>query len=69
MEVLFDVLSDNGITFRQFSNQFYDSRVYNQESFDKTIELLKVDIKNKKIKNIKDHPDLFGDDMTGDENE
>ena len=62
-------MSDNSITFRQFSNQFYDSRVYNQESFTKTIELLKTDIKNKKIKNIKDHPDLFGDDTTGDEDE
>ena len=60
MEVMADILSDNDISFRQFANHFYDSRVYNLESFDKTIELLKTDIKNKKIVDSKSfHPSLF----------
>ena len=55
-----DMMSDNDISFRQFGNHFYDSRVYNLESFDKTIELLKTDIKNKKIVDSRNnHPDLF----------
>jgi hypothetical protein len=44
MEVIADLLSDNSITFRQFGNHFFDSRVHNKESMLNTLELLKTDI-------------------------
>ena len=60
MEVIADLLSDNSITFRQFSNHFFDSRVHNKESFLNTLELLKTDIKNKRVQDSKNyHPNLF----------
>ncbi len=60
LEVIFDMMSDNTITFRQLSNAFFDSRVHNKESFLNTIELLKIDIENKRVQDSKDlHPSLF----------
>jgi len=60
MEVIADLMSDNSITFRQFSNHFFDSRVHNKDSFLKTLELLKTDIKNKRVVDSKNnHIDLI----------
>ena len=44
MEVIADLMSDNSITFRHFSNAFFDSRIHNKHSFLNTLELLKTDI-------------------------
>jgi len=60
MEVIADLLSDNSITFRQFSNHFFDSRVHNKESMLNTLELLKTDIENKRVIDSRNlHDDLF----------
>ena len=60
MEVICDLMSDNGITLRQFNNHFYDSRIHNQDSMLSMIELLTIDIKNKRVIDSKNlHPDLF----------
>jgi hypothetical protein len=62
MEVIADLLSDNSITFRQFANAFFDSRVHNKDSFLNTLELLKTDIKNKRVQDSRNlHEDLFKD--------
>lgn len=66
MEVIADLMSDNSITFRQFANAFFDSRVHNKQSFLNTLELLTKDIKNKRVQDSKNlHPSLF--EFKGDE--
>ena len=60
MEMIFDLMSIHGLSFRNLANHFYDSRVLNQDSFLNTIELLKTDIKNKRVIDSKNlHDDLF----------
>lgn len=65
LEVIFDQLSDNDITFRQFAVAFFLSRVKNKISFCKTLILTIKDVRSlkpidKEIHDSKnDHPDLF----------
>ncbi len=60
IEVIADLMSDNSITFRQFANAFFDSRIHNKESFLKTLELLRIDIENKRVVDSRNlHQDLF----------
>ena len=60
IEVIADLLSDNSITFRQFANAFFESRIHNKQSFLNTLELLKTDIENKRVIDSKNlHPSLF----------
>ena len=62
-EVIFDMLSDNSITFRQLALSFFISRVHNKESFLNTLELLKLDVIKHRVQDSKDlHPSLFGDE-------
>jgi len=62
IEVIADIMSDNSITFRQFANAFFDSRIHNKHSFLNTLELLKTDIENKRVTDSKNlHEDLFND--------
>ena len=59
-EVIFDIMSDNDISFRELALSFYKSRVYNEESFLKTLDLLRQDVINTRVIDSKDnHPDLF----------
>jgi len=60
MEMIFDLMSIHELSFRNVGNHFFDSRVHNKESFLNTLELLKTDIKNKRVQDSKDlHADLF----------
>jgi hypothetical protein len=59
-ECLFDGMSDNDISFRELALSFYKSRVYNEESFLKTLDLLRQDVINTRVVDSKNnHPDLF----------
>ena len=59
-EVIFDMLSDNSITFRQLALSFFSSRVHNKLSFLNTLELLKKDVEQFMVVDSKDlHDDLF----------
>jgi len=60
MEMIFDLMSVHNLSFRNVGNHFFDSRVHNKESFQNTLDLLKADIKNKRVTDSKNnHPDLF----------
>ena len=59
-ELIFDIMSDNDITFRKLALSFFESRVHNEESFLKTIDLLRQDVIDTHVIDSKNlHEDLF----------
>ena len=61
MEMIFDLMSVHGLSFRNVSNHFFDSRVRSSESFLRTLDLLKEDINNKRKDDVIDTRDLHTD--------
>ena len=61
MEMIFDLMSVHGLSFRNVGNHFFDSRVRSSESFLRTLDLLKEDINNKRKDDVIDTRDLHTD--------
>lgn len=60
MELFCDIMSVHEITFRQFATHFFQSRAKNKESFLKTLDLTKEDIKKLKVIDSKNlHTDMI----------
>ena len=67
-KLIFEIMSIRKIGIRELMREFLRKKVRNYTYNPTLLDGITEDLTLIKIENIKDHPDLFGDDATGDEN-